>query len=286
MLRKLRPRSIYDVCAAMALFVALGGTAYAIDTIRSSDIVDNEVYSADVRNDDLPGGGLTSGDIANGAMTTLEIKDDNQPFGGLFAQDLAPGSVGTSEVANGSIGTGDIGSGGVGSDEVVNDSLLQSDIRANAVTNDEVLDNTLTGADINESSLSLPQTPTTATFASTGFTDLLDNDTFTKVVGKQLPAGSYAVTATANVDGPAVAGADFDRDTTCELRNGTGFIGGASDRRRTHDGAGRMKMSLSMNGGAQVPAGGGEVSLWCLYQGGGATIGSSQIMIIRLDGFF
>jgi hypothetical protein len=42
MLRKLRPRSIYDVCAAMALFVALGGTAYAIDTIRSSDIVDNE----------------------------------------------------------------------------------------------------------------------------------------------------------------------------------------------------------------------------------------------------
>jgi hypothetical protein len=77
----------------------------------------------------------------------------------------------------------------------------------------------------------------------------------------------------------------IDRDTACELRNGGDFIGGTGDRRRTHDGT-RTRISLSMNGGAQVPAGGGEVSLWCIYQGGGGTIDSSQMMIIRLDGFF
>ncbi len=108
----LRTRLTYaNVMATLALFVALGGTAYAVDTVRSSDIVDNEVYSADVRNDNLAGGGLTSGDIANGSMTTLEIRDDNQAFGGLGSQDLGPGSVGSSEVANGTLNDEDISQG-------------------------------------------------------------------------------------------------------------------------------------------------------------------------------
>ena len=45
-------------------------------------------------------------------------------------------------------------------------------------------------------------------------------------------------------------------------------------------------VSLSMNGGA-VPAGGGEVSLWCRYDGGDIElVGDGSIMIVRLDGFF
>ena len=59
MLRRLRPRSIYDVFALLALLVAVGGTsAYAANTIRSSDIVDNEMTTADVRDDTLGFGGL------------------------------------------------------------------------------------------------------------------------------------------------------------------------------------------------------------------------------------
>jgi hypothetical protein len=66
MLRKLRPRSIYDVMAAIGCFAALAtGTAYAANTIRSSDIVDNEVF-------------------------TSEVRDDTLSFGGLFHQDLRP----------------------------------------------------------------------------------------------------------------------------------------------------------------------------------------------------
>jgi hypothetical protein len=44
-------------------------------------------------------------------------------------------------------------------------------------------------------------------------------------------------------------------------------------------------MSLTMNGGAQVPSGGGEVSLWCNSQGGAHVIENSQMMMIRLDAF-
>jgi hypothetical protein len=54
MLRKLSRHMRQNAVAWLALFVALGGTgAYAANTIRSSDIVDNEVNSADVKDQSL-----------------------------------------------------------------------------------------------------------------------------------------------------------------------------------------------------------------------------------------
>jgi len=76
-----------NVASAIALFVALGGgTAVALNgsnTVFSDDIVDNQVYGSDVRNDTLSGGGLA-------------------------APDLRANSVGSSEVTNGSLGTGEL----------------------------------------------------------------------------------------------------------------------------------------------------------------------------------
>lgn len=98
-----------NVMSTLAAFFALaGGAAYAANTVFSSDITDNQVYSADVRNDTLAGGGLGGIDIANDAVTTLDIRDDSQGFGGLFAQDLAAGSVRASEVQDGSLKDEDI----------------------------------------------------------------------------------------------------------------------------------------------------------------------------------
>ncbi len=61
---------------ALALFLVIaGGTAYAANSIGSSDIIDgqvktadignNQVRSVDVRDDSLAGGGLTGADIAD-----------------------------------------------------------------------------------------------------------------------------------------------------------------------------------------------------------------------------
>jgi hypothetical protein len=78
-----------NVIGYIALFFALtGGVAWAThpggaNTISTGDLINDQVYSADVRNDTLSGGGL-------GAV------------------DLRPGSVGSSEVANGSLGTGEL----------------------------------------------------------------------------------------------------------------------------------------------------------------------------------
>ncbi len=49
MLRTLRPRLTYaNVVASLALFVALRGTAYAVNTVGSTDIIDGQVKSVDV----------------------------------------------------------------------------------------------------------------------------------------------------------------------------------------------------------------------------------------------
>ena len=99
---KLRP-SPAMVIALIALFVSLGGTAAALsgsNTVFSDDIVDNQVYSADLRNDTLAGGGLVSADVRNDIQTS--------PAGGLGAVDLKPSSVGTSEVTLNSLNGTDI----------------------------------------------------------------------------------------------------------------------------------------------------------------------------------
>jgi hypothetical protein len=81
----------------------------------------------------------------------------------------------------------------------------------------------------------------------------------------------------------------------CELRNGSGFIGGATDRREfppddstafTVSDSKQLIRSLSMNGGAQVPPGGGEVSLWCRTQGNtDEAVIYSQMMMVQIGGF-
>ena len=130
-----------------------------------------------------------------------------------------------------------------------------------------------------------PQGPagvSTATFAfATPNTELLE-DTPKKAISKILPAGSWAIVATANTHAFPRTAAAGKSDLSCELCNGAAFIGGATDRRFVgEDGA---KRSLSMNGGAQVPAGGGEVSLWC----GSLSVENvdhAQMMILQVGGF-
>jgi hypothetical protein len=75
-----------NVVSYLALVVALSGTAYAAhENIRSSDIVNNQVKTIDVRNDSLPKGGLTKADLRpnsvggseaiNNALTGTDINE-------------------------------------------------------------------------------------------------------------------------------------------------------------------------------------------------------------------
>jgi hypothetical protein len=87
MLSRIRARLTYaNVMATIAVFLALGGVAYAGATIGSAEVINNSlqsvdlkdnagVRSADVVNDNVAGGGLRSADIAPEALTTDDIAE-------------------------------------------------------------------------------------------------------------------------------------------------------------------------------------------------------------------
>jgi hypothetical protein len=67
-----------NVIGLVALFVALGGTATALtgkNTVDSGDIKNNQVKSADVRDDTLSGGGLAAVDLAPNSVGSDELQD-------------------------------------------------------------------------------------------------------------------------------------------------------------------------------------------------------------------
>ena len=297
MLRRLFDRLTYaNVVASLALFVALGGSAYAVNTVRSTDIVDGEVKSVDIGNGevgsndikdnsvntfdvhsflgaDVVDGSLTGDDVAGDSLTGGDIQNRS-----LGASDLALDTVTGFELDestllfNNALDSDDIGVGAVGSSEVADGSLGGSDIG----------DNSLTGNDINEATLAMPPT-TTAGFAFGGPTRVFGPTTFQKVASKVVPAGIYAVVATATLDVfPGGDGVIYS-SATCELRT-TGFIGGTTDR-RTRSGGQRVVRSLTMNGIAELPAGGGEVSVWCNTTEFAEDV-SSQMLFIRADARF
>jgi hypothetical protein len=97
MLRKLRPRSVFDVMAAIAFVIALaGGTAYAANTVRTGDIVDNEVFTTDVRDDTLGFGGLQSQDLGPNSVGQSEIRTS-----GVFGPEVADGALIDRDIAQG-----------------------------------------------------------------------------------------------------------------------------------------------------------------------------------------
>jgi hypothetical protein len=86
MFRRLRFRrpSHATIVAYLALFVALGGSAYAAATIGSAQVIDNSLQSRDLRdnaavrsqdvvNDNVTGGGLRSSDIRNNSLTSADV---------------------------------------------------------------------------------------------------------------------------------------------------------------------------------------------------------------------
>ena len=89
MLGKLRPRSAYDVMAALALFLVLaGGVAYAANTVFSSDIVDGEVKEADIATS-----AVREAEIGQGAVATAELKNDAVTSAKVLNETLVGGDV-------------------------------------------------------------------------------------------------------------------------------------------------------------------------------------------------
>ena len=91
---KLRRHLSYaNVTASIALFVALGGTSYAVLRVDSRDVVDNSLRSRDIRNHTLRGSDVRRGGIGGRAIrerTLGSVPRATQAdrLGGKSAEDL------------------------------------------------------------------------------------------------------------------------------------------------------------------------------------------------------
>jgi hypothetical protein len=218
-----------NVVGFLALFVALGGTAYAVNTVGSTDIIDGQVKSVDIGD-----GEVKSADVKDQSLTTFDVS-----------------------------------------------TFLGADVVDGTLTGADVGDNSLKGADIDESTLAKETATTFANSAATGPVGL--SPTLALIAGTAIPANdestgtSWAVVATVNTE---PVGGDRVTDVFCGLYNADAFIGGASSR-------GSNKKSLSLNGGAFVPANTRHF-LWvqCTSSVNGVERATAQIMATRVGGFF
>ena len=82
-----------NVVGFLALFVALGGTAYAVNTVGSSDIIDGQVKSVDVGDNEIG-----SADVKDGSLNTFDVHS-------FIGEDVIDGTLTGADINEGSLAT-------------------------------------------------------------------------------------------------------------------------------------------------------------------------------------
>jgi hypothetical protein len=137
-----------------ALFISIGGTAFAAATLGSGDIANNSLKSKDLKD----GKAVQGIDIVDGSVAGTDITD-----GTLAGSDITDGSVGTTDLANDSINSTKVG------------------------------DNTLTGNDVDESTLRAVPLASKLANVTTKREDFLVGDGTVNLQTATCPAGKQAI---------------------------------------------------------------------------------------------
>ena len=169
MFAKLMPRSIYDVMAMIGCIAAIGtGTAYAANTVFSTDIVDGEVKNADIGGNQITTakiypGSVTITDIHADAVDGTKVLDaslsgddvsnssltgDDVTSSSLTGIDIANSSLTGSDILDESLGTTEIADGGLNTSDLAISSITGSRIAASAVTTSDIANRTVNMDDI------------------------------------------------------------------------------------------------------------------------------------------
>lgn len=140
----------------------------------------------------------------------------------------------------------------------------------------------------------------TVSFAFGSSTYIADGGPFVKLTEKTLGPGSYAVYATVSDVGPAFSGFSggflgmgnqgnqlLQQVTQCRLQDDLGNPLGGNTAAGIHSEYVRVGSAITVNGGIAVPPNTTRtVSLWCQAVMRPATVGPSQLMVLRHSGFF
>jgi hypothetical protein len=133
--------SVANVLSCMALFVALGGAAYAVSPLANKS----------VKTRHLGNGAVTALKLRNGAVTTPKIRN-----GAVIGTKVAPGAVGSSQLLDGGVRSIDLGGGvvtrgklkdgAVSGEKIANGAVTNSKLGTDAVTAGKIQDGAVTAA--------------------------------------------------------------------------------------------------------------------------------------------
>ena len=130
MFTRIRSSCTYaNVASSLALFLVVAtGSAYAVNTVGSADIIDDSILSQDIKN-----GGVAAVDIGLNSVTSSRIVN-----GTLLNADLAPGAVTGATILDGQVGTADLADNAVTTAKVLNESLDSADLADSSVGKSEI----------------------------------------------------------------------------------------------------------------------------------------------------
>ena len=118
--------------ALLCLFLIVGGsTAYAANTIGSSDVIDNSLLSADLKNNNVRGADIATGSIAETDLATNAVPADGGT-GTDGSTKLATNSVDWQEIAGSAVRGVQVDDGSLTGVDIKDDSLTEADIAAGA----------------------------------------------------------------------------------------------------------------------------------------------------------
>jgi hypothetical protein len=135
-----RHLSVANVLAYLALFVALGGGAYAATAM---------LPNKSVKTRHLANGVVTAQKLRNGAVTRAKIRN-----GAVVGEKLAIGAVGSNQILDGAIRSRDLGGGVVTGGKLKDGAVSTSKLDDGAVKTDKIANGDVTNAKLGGDSVS------------------------------------------------------------------------------------------------------------------------------------
>ena len=146
-MRHIRMPSHGTVAAYAALFIALGGTAYALE--RGS-VTSRELARGAVKSSHIKTGKVKRSEIHARAVGPSEIRTD-----AVRSPEIRDGSVRAPEIASDAVGQSEIDEGAVGADQLVDESVGTAKLFDGSVTASKLAANAVTAASVADGSLAL-----------------------------------------------------------------------------------------------------------------------------------
>lgn len=117
------------VLACVALFVALGGGAYAATTLTKKSVKSQHLANASVTTAKLKNGAVTTAKLRNGAVTTGKLRN-----GAVTGAKIAAATIGSGQLASSSVRSGQLGGQVVTEPKIKNGAVSESKLDSGAVT--------------------------------------------------------------------------------------------------------------------------------------------------------